>query len=228
MNGWKCLLKRNAWSGRVSHIWFHRFGAVGGVEHSSSWVTSHLSHPMATTPEVRVVFAVSFESMYVRALGPDLPRPLLKSLSDLKIELTNLDVAYPLQTWLDALRAARLVCHPHIDDALAYEELGRTFVRSYFQTLIGRAVKHLLRAIGTMRSLERMRQNFRSGNNFSDSSIEKTGERSCRFHINHDLGHPAFILGIIHEGMKLAVEPTFRMTVIKTTPPQASFECSWD
>jgi uncharacterized protein (TIGR02265 family) len=185
------------------------------------------AHAMTTSTDDRVVFAVSFESMFSRALGPELPRALRHVLSEIKVDLKNLQAAYPLKTWSTALEAARRACYPGRSDAEAYEELGRVFIRSYFETFIGRTVKPLLKVLGTSRSLERMRQNFRGGNNFSDSRLEKTGDRSCRLHMNHDLGHPSFVLGIIHEGMTLAVDPTFRMSVVETQPPAVTYVCSW-
>lgn len=183
---------------------------------------------MKTPTEERVVFAVSFEAMFVRALGATMPAELRQSLAAMKIQLESLEVAYPLQTWKRALAEARRILHPNLPDAEAYEQLGRIFVRSYFETFLGRAVKPLLKVIGTSRSLDRMRQNFRGGNNFSDATLEKTGEKSRLFHINDDLGHPSFVLGIIQEGMVIAVEPTFRMTVIATDPPKASYRCTWE
>ncbi len=182
---------------------------------------------MVTQPAEKIVFAVSFEAMFIRGLGGDLPPALQQALAGLKVDLKNLQVGYPLAVWKDALSAARRVLYPDLADAQAYEQLGRLFIRSYFETFIGRALKPLLRVIGVARSLERMRQNFRSGNNFSDSTFEKTGERSCHLHFNNDLGHPSFVLGIIHEGIILAVDPSFQMTALESNAPEANYRCSW-
>lgn len=181
---------------------------------------------MGLPSDERVVFSVSFESMFIRGISP-LPVELEAALRELKVDVKKLQAAYPVKVWKDALAAARRTLHPELSDAEAYEQLGRAFIRSYFETLIGRAIKQVLRALGTTRSLERMRQNFRGGNNFFDSTLEKTGERAYRFAINDDLGHPSFVLGIIQEGMTVAVEPTFRMSLVEHTPPAAAYTCSW-
>jgi len=76
----------------------------------------------------------------------------------------------------------------HGDDALpalerdeALERLGEDFFRGFSSTLIGQALKAMMRVIGTRRSLQRMERNFRTGNNYMETRSPRSApvRRSC-------------------------------------------------
>jgi uncharacterized protein (TIGR02265 family) len=70
--------------------------------------------------------------------------------------------------------------------------------------MLGRAVLSMLRVLGPRRALMRATQNFRAGNNFTESKLNELGPGQFELWMNEVGPYPAFTAGIIHAGLRVA------------------------
>jgi uncharacterized protein (TIGR02265 family) len=91
--------------------------------------------------------------------------------------------------------------------ALALEDgvaaLGRGFLDGFGETMIGRAMLAMLRIIGPHNSLKRLTQEFRTGNNYSETRLVQRAERSYELWVN-ELRMPGWYVGVVSRGLELA------------------------
>jgi uncharacterized protein (TIGR02265 family) len=108
----------------------------------------------------------------------------------------------------------------------AHEKLGRLFVNSYFHTFIGKAVGALVRLLGPRRTLTRATQNFRSGNNFSETRLTELAPNTYEFWINA-AENPGFTAGILIEGLTVSGAKDVRVELVRREDYACTFKISW-
>src|SRR5438128_249385 len=122
------------------------------------------------TPSEKLVFDHAVEAMFLRALKDRLPFAARSRLAGAGLDLAKpLLPAYPLATWMRCLRIAAEEVFEAVPLEAGLRQLGELLVDAYAETAIGRAMFGLARVIGPRRTLTRATQNFRSGNNYSQT-----------------------------------------------------------
>lgn len=114
--------------------------------------------------------------------------------------------AYPYAVWRQCLQAQRELVFGTLTDDAAAKQQGERFIEMYFErTVMGRPLLLLLRALGPKRTLQRMTQNFRTGNNFSKAEVTMIETQALELRIN-DVFSPttAWIEGLLGRGLTLA------------------------
>lgn len=120
-----------------------------------------------------VVFAQSFESLFLHGLKGKLDALALRQLRELGLDLGHLKIAYPVATWAAALKVAAEAAFPQSSPNQARFELGRCMLAGLDATLVGKSLLALARVIGPRRTLERMTRNTRTSNNYINTVLEE-------------------------------------------------------
>lgn len=110
---------------------------------------------------------------------------------------------YPYTVWYAAIRILAEEHHQRLAYPDGVREVGRAFMRGYFDTALGGAILAVLRILGPLRSLKRMSRNFRTGNNFSETWTYEDGPGNVRLEVNDCIAdRPEFIQGLIEVGLQ--------------------------
>lgn len=121
----------------------------------------------------------------VRALGGEVPPALHERMRVIGIDLTRkLLPAYPVRVWNEVLVATAETLYPGIPLPLSGLKLGERMMEGYRATFVGQAVFAMAKIIGPRRALLRSRQNWRSGNNYSEVKVEELSPTDFRATFN--------------------------------------------
>jgi uncharacterized protein (TIGR02265 family) len=176
----------------------------------------------------RLVFGHNFEGLYVRGLAGKMTPELLRLLDEEGVNLQKLAPAYPVEVWMRCLRRTADLLFPAKPKQLAHSELGRRFMRGYFETMMGKALLAMLKVLGPERTFKRMTQNFRTGNNFNEIKSEVPEPGHAEMWINHVLcDDPGFVQGLISEGLTLIAGREVVVTVRSVEGTAATFTARW-
>jgi len=174
-----------------------------------------------------VVFAQTFEGMFLRGLGAELSPALRSRLWELGLDLNQpLAPAYPVQLWVAGLKLAAEHVYPSLPLETAHRQLGERFVTGFTETLVGGAMMALLKVVGFKRALGRMERNFRSGNNFMRTRFVDHGPRDVEVVIESPYEIPAFTEGIFLAGAR-ALRVQGARVVSQPNPEGCSFRITW-
>ena len=147
------------------------------------------------------------------ALGVDPSRPLLP--------------AYPVETYTALIDFITGQLWPGLSRDEAGYELGRAFMRSYRETLMGKAVFSVTKVLGPHRTLERMSRNFRSANNYTETRLRKVVPSTYELWFNYAL-RTAYFRGLLSEGLERAGAKGLSVTLAASGPNgEATFRISW-
>ncbi|ATB31528.1 DUF2378 family protein [Melittangium boletus] len=159
-----------------------------------------------------LIFEQTIEAVFVRALhgrlSPACKERLLKAGLDLGQKLRP---AYPFDAWMTFLRITAEELYPSLPLDQSAFKLGEAYMDGYRETMLGRAVLSLLRVLGPRRALMRATQNFRSGNNYTESRLKELGPRQFELWMNEVGPLPMFTAGIIHAGLRTAGAENIRV-----------------
>ena len=151
----------------------------------------------------RVVFGHSVEAL-LRTLDESTRARLTPELTKLGFGAGKaLQTAYSLDTYIALLDLFAQSLFAGMERDAAFVEVGRTFMRGYSNTMMGRALMALMRVAGPRRALERITRNFRTANSFSEVFSERVSESCYRVRCSYVL-RPGFYQGIIGTGLEIA------------------------
>ncbi|MBL8923811.1 MAG: DUF2378 family protein [Myxococcaceae bacterium] len=181
---------------------------------------------MATPVEQRVIFPVQAEGL-LRGLGADVSPRLKATLKALDLDPDNeFPPAWPaerLRAWLDA---ASDDIYQDLPREEAHRRIGRRFIDGWQRTLIGAASAQFLKVIGPRRALERLTRAFRTGDNFSQSSVTFPGDTVALVTLNTQ-SLPDYIAGILDGGLAL-LGVQGRVTIERVAGDDMDFRVEWE
>ena len=155
-------------------------------------------------PGEQMTFAHTIESG-LHGLGDDLTPALREKIREKGIHLDRpLLPAYPRATWEAVLGAIAEELYPRVPYDEAHRLVGRRLSQAYNETAIGRAVAESLRVRGPEHALERMSRTLRSGNNYAETRLTRTGENAFELWVNETNGSPGYIQGVLETVMENA------------------------
>src|SRR4029453_3394206 len=83
-------------------------------------------------------------------------------------------------------------------------KIGEACIDGFRETMLGRAVLSLLRVLGPRRALMRATQNFRAGNNYTESRLKELGPTQFELWMNEGGPDPSFTARTIHARLRVA------------------------
>ena len=105
-------------------------------------------------------------------------------------------------------------------------QVGTHFLDGYRETFLGRAVLGMIRVLGPRRTLQRATQNFRSGNNYTETRVTELSPTCIELWMNEVGPYPTFTAGVMHAALSSAgVEPT--ITVWAFDGHACTYRCAW-
>ncbi len=141
-----------------------------------------------------VVFEQAVEGLLRNALRGKVTPALQERLLRLGVNVEGrLAPAYPRETWEQILIVAREEVFPDEPVEVGMRELGRLVVDGFAATLVGKALRSLVRVIGPMRTLERMTRNLRAAGNYNETRVTPRGPRACEI-LDQRGAHPPWLL----------------------------------
>jgi uncharacterized protein (TIGR02265 family) len=119
----------------------------------------------------RVIFVAQGEG-FLRGLGSDVNGRLKERLKEAELDPDKpLPPGWPAARLKDWLDIASEELYRDLPRSEAHRVLGRRFIEGWQATLIGSASARFLTLLGTRRALERLTRAFRTGDNYSETSV---------------------------------------------------------
>lgn len=176
--------------------------------------------------EERLIFPAQAEGL-VRCLGDDLSDSLKRRFVTLDLDVDHeLPPAWParrLGEWIDAIA---IELYPKLPRDEAHRLIGRRFVEGWQRTMLGSAMVPLLGIFGPKRTLERLTRAFRTGDNFSQTSVVFPTERSGVVTVRSER-LPHYIVGILEAGLSL-VRVKGQVRIEEDTEERLVFRVEWE
>lgn len=175
----------------------------------------------------KLIFEHTVESL-LRTLERPIPPEQIRGLDGLGIDLSKpLKPAYPLEVFSQLIGFIGRQRFPGLSEQEADFEVGRAFIEAYTtQTMMGKALKGVLRVIGPHRGLERMHRTFRSANNYTETRLEKLGPSSYQLWFNFAL-RPSYFAGMVHGTLKVCGLKHLEVKTLDAPRPEALVHVSW-
>src|SRR5215217_9517353 len=152
-----------------------------------------------------LIFEQTLEALYLRGLQGQISASCKARLRQAGLDLDQkLRPAYPFNAWMAFLRITAEELYPELSVDEGCRKLGQAHIAGYRDTMLGRAVLSLLRVLGPRRALARATQNFRSGNNYTESKLVEVTPTQFELWMNEVGDYPDFTAGIIHAGLRVA------------------------
>ena len=157
-------------------------------------------------PPDKQVYATAIEALFVRQLGSQLGHVGRRLLREAGLELERpLEVSYPLEQWKRFVEIAAEVLYPHLPPSQAHWWMGIHFMEGYLQTSVGRVLAELAPVLGPRRMLDRVGQDLRRGNNFTEVRLTEHSPRYVELWMNDVLDeHASFVSGFILRAQQMA------------------------
>jgi len=181
-----------------------------------------------SVPSERVVFEQTIEGLFVTALRSRMSPALQRDLRAEGVDLAQrLRPAYPVDVWSRCCLVAAKHMHPSLPVEDSMRLLGEAVVEGFASGFLGRALMGVVRVLGPHRALARVRQNFRSGNNYAEATVTKVGETTYEVWMN-ERGPTRYVCqGIILAGLRDAKAVGSRVDVARFDDDSVWFKASW-
>lgn len=174
----------------------------------------------------KLAYGHSIEAL-LKAVRPVLDVALTKELQALGIDPTKqLLPAYSVDVMRNALALGARRLNPTLSTEQAFVALGRRYIDTYAETLVGRALLAAIRLIGPRRTLERLARQFRTANNYSETKVTHLAPGHSELWCN-DVAHPHWYVGLVTRMMETAGATGVQVTLRTHDAAGAFFDVRW-
>lgn len=175
-----------------------------------------------------LVFEQTIEALFVRALSGRLTPECRARLRQAGLDVDQkIKPAYSFGVWMKCIRIAAEELYPGEPLPVATFKLGESYVEGFRQTMLGRAVLSLLRVLGPRRTIARATQNFRAGNNYTETRIRELGASQFDVWMNEVGDLPEFTAGIIQAGMRMSGAKELRVELHGHDGHACTYRITW-
>ncbi len=119
------------------------------------------------------------------------------------VDPDKLEPAYPVALYVDLQVVAAELLAPGLPISLAMQTLGRRFLDSYGETLIGRGLLLGIKLLGPRRALARLERSLGTASNFLQSTLKEASPGVWHVWVSH-VTWPDWYVGIISRGLEIA------------------------
>lgn len=180
-------------------------------------------------PSEEVIFSDAVEGLFIKGLGARVTPGLHAKLKAVGLDLGGkLLPAYSRKVWNAAIPLAAAHVWPELAVAEAHVRLGRTIIDGFKQTLLGKALAGMTRVLGPLRTLGRMRKNFRTGANYNETNLFEDGPSDVRFWINEPFIHPGYVQGLLQGTLEISGARNATVEVISVDTEGTLYRVRWD
>jgi len=177
-----------------------------------------------------VVFDSIIDAVFGKALASMINPQLKTRLAAVGLDLSKKPMpAYTRDTWDLILKVCAEELFPRMPLSQALFEIGKRSTLGMTQGFIGTAIGPIVRLIGPHRSLERTKQNFRFGNNYTEAKVLKKEGNSVELWMNEPSHRPGrhFMQGCLHGGLEFAGARGPKVDIIKEDSEGTTFRVQW-
>jgi uncharacterized protein (TIGR02265 family) len=175
-----------------------------------------------------LVYEQTIEALFVRALGARLSPECRARLREAGLDVSQkLRPAYPFNSWMTFIRIAAEELYPGLPLPEATFKLGEAYVEGFRETMLGRAVMSLLRVLGPRRTVLRATQNFRAGNNYTETRVTEQGPARFEVWMNEVGPYPEFTAGIIQAGVRMSGAKELRVEMFDYDGHACTYRITW-
>jgi uncharacterized protein (TIGR02265 family) len=177
----------------------------------------------------RRVLDTVFDGLLRNALKKELTPALKQRIVALGIDIDGkLKPLYPHTVWVEMLQVIAHELMPTLSKERAFRELGGKAALGYFDTLIGIALKQVLRVIGVRRSLGRMAQNFSAANNYTRAEAVDVGPGQVKLWLNELTDTRHNLAGVMETGLTAATGKQVKVTVAEHDDHGTIYDVQWE
>ena len=175
-----------------------------------------------------LVFSPTFEGLFQKALGDKLDAKTRERLRAIGVNLDKpLEPAYPFATWMKAIAVCAEDVHTDVSPVEGRRRLGQALVTGYRETFIGRAMLRYLKIKGVRKAIETCRKTFKSGNNYTETTITEIGPNCVELWMNIVGEYPEFTAGIIEAGVEVAGGTERDVRIVSHDGTAATYRITW-
>jgi len=175
-----------------------------------------------------LVFEQTIEALFVRALGGRLTPECRARLFQAGLDVNQkIKPAYSFDSWMTFIRIAAEELYPGEPLPSSTFKLGEAYVEGFRETMLGRAVLSLLRVLGPRRTIARATQNFRAGNNYTETRITELGPSQFDVWMNEVGPFPEFTAGIIQAGVRMSGAKDLRVEPMGYDGHACTYRITW-
>ena len=183
---------------------------------------------LKAAPAEDVVFKNTVEALFRRAVGSRLTDRCVERIRQAGIDLQRpLEEAYPRETFYRCVRIVGEELFPELAEDERMVQLGTTFMNSFEQTLIGKALLQGLRFMGPRRALTRMAQNFRTSNNYLKAEVQDLGPGEMRITLWPTSGASGYFEGAVRQALLLIGTPGLAVQRENDDGNRCTFHITW-
>jgi uncharacterized protein (TIGR02265 family) len=173
------------------------------------------------------VFAVTIESALLRGMKGKLDAPLKQKLRAVDLDLDKLKPAYPLETYVKAMRIAAETGFPGVPRDEAYRRIGSASVRAFEETTVGKLLIAACRLLGPRRVLERAQTQFRSLTNYMRSTAKELGPTHYELWLSEVDERAAYYQGVIQTFLEISGAKNVQTRVARREGDSVTFDITW-
>jgi uncharacterized protein (TIGR02265 family) len=175
----------------------------------------------------RVTFGSVFDGLFLKAFAKDVTPEFRARLKGLGVDLEHLHAGYPFTVFVDVVGLTAETFFPNLTKEEAWFQIGVRNLEGFYDTFLGKPMFALLRIIGPQRTAARMKANFRSANNYSESKLVELGPRELQMWMNDSGLMRFFIAGVMHRGLQLAGAKDVKLEVLATDAEGTVYRITW-
>jgi uncharacterized protein (TIGR02265 family) len=177
----------------------------------------------------RRVLDTVFDGLLNKALKKEMTPALKQRLVAMGIELDGkFKPLYPHTVWIEMLGVIAQELFPSLSREQAFRELGGRAAIGYFDTVIGIALKQVLRVMGVRRSLTRMAQNFSAANNYTRAEAVDVGPGHVTLWMNELTDTRHNLAGVMETGLTVATGKRVKVAVGEHDEHGTTYDVRWD
>jgi len=176
----------------------------------------------------KLIFQSSIEALFVKALHTQVPPALKTELRGVGFDLDKpLPPAVTRELWYDVLERTARALFPGKPLPDAMRALGGVLFKGLEDSLLGKAIGPLARALGPSKLLKRVPHNMKTANNFADGRYDDVGPGEGVLWIS-DVGTSAeFTAGTMDAMLKWAGAASASVTIEPQPAPAAQYRMKW-
>ena len=156
----------------------------------------------------KLVFEQTIDGLFRRGLKGQVTPRLKRRLADAGLDLDKkLLPAYPFADWCTFVSLASEELHGPGNVQVGYRLLGERVVDGFKESMLGTALFSVIKVLGPRRALMRVRQNFRSGNNYTEGEVFELTPTSYEVWMN-EIGDIRYLTsGVLLAGVRALGAP---------------------
>ncbi len=183
---------------------------------------------VAPAPSQRRVYAVWFEALFQRALGPRITPALRAELRAIGLDLDQpLAPTYPAPIRLECLKLLRRALFPTLTEDQAWFAFGRALLEGYLQTMVGRGFDLQFRQLGPRALLKRASEVMSTSSNFNSAETIERGPFRWEVRFRCVDLEPAYYRGLTFASLEVCGVTDIEVQLRSQAQDELVFDLSW-